>query len=107
MASKITKNTLQNIYRTGSAVEKIKKIYDEVRTRRVKKVLSGHSLKFKPDITETESALKSYTNAMIIKGIKLKGLNGLSYIKYQHLKIKKYLKKLNGLKSLLMLSFQH
>ena len=100
MAPKLVKNTLSNAYKTGTAINKIKKIYDEVRTRRVKKVLSGHSLKYKPDINETQSALKSYTNSIIIKGIKLKGLNGLSYIKYQHLNIKEYLKKLNGLKLL-------
>ena len=79
------RNTLSNAYKTSNAIVKIKNIYDGIRKRRVKKVLSSHSLKYKPDVIETTSALNKYTNSLVIKGSKLKGLSGLSYIKYQHL----------------------
>ena len=100
------RNTITNAYKTSEAITKIKKIYDGIRQRRVKKVLSSHSLKYKPDIIETTSALKKYTNSVKIRKIKLKGLNGLSYIKYQHLLVKEYLKQLNGLKILVDVEFE-
>ena len=63
---------------TSAAITKIKNIYDHVKHRRVRQVLTAHSLKYKPDTIDTTSALKKYTNSIQIRNIKLKGLNGLS-----------------------------
>lgn len=102
----VVRNTLNNAYKTSEAITKIKSIYDGIRRGRVNKALSSHSLKYKPDVIETTSALKKYTNSIKIRGIKLKGLNGLSYVRYQHSRIAEYLKKLNGLKILVDVEFE-
>ena len=72
----------------------------------MRQVLTAHSLKYKPDTIDTSSALKKYTSSIQIRNIKLKGLSGLSYIKYQHLQIKDYLQKLSGLKILVDVEFE-
>ena len=63
----IVSNTLSNAYKTSNAIAKIKNIYEGIQKRRVKKVLSSHSLKYKPDVINTTSALNKYTNALMIK----------------------------------------
>ena len=102
----LTRNTLKNVYTTSEGITKIKNIYDKVKNRRVRKSLTLHSQKYKPNTTTVDSALGNYTNAIKISGIKLKGLNGLSYIKYQHLTVKPYLQRLNGLKVLIDVEFE-
>ena len=102
----LTGNTLKNVYRKSVGITKIKAIYDKVRNRRVRKSLTLHSQKYKPNTTTVASALGNYTNAIKISGVKLKGLNGLSYIKYQHLTVKPYLQRLNGLKILIDVEFE-
>ena len=91
---------------TSTTITKITNIYDRVKHRRVRQVLTAHSLKYKPDTIDTSSALKKYTSSIQIRNIKLKGLSGLSYITYQHLQITDYLQKLSGLKILVDVEFE-
>ena len=46
------------------------------------------------------SALKKYANVIEVKGIKLKGLKGLSYNRYQYDLIKESMKQFHSLKVL-------
>ena len=53
--------------------------------------MKTYAIRYKPTITEITSAFKSYTNAYSISNIKLKGLKGLSYLKYQYDKLNRFL----------------
>ena len=50
---------------------------------RLNSSLKTYAIRYKPTTTEITSAFKSYTNSYSISNIKLKGLKGLSYLKYQ------------------------
>ena len=69
MRRQVVRNMLSHAYKTSKAITESNHIYDDVRQRRVKNVLSTHSLNYTPDIIETTSALKSYTTAIRTKHI--------------------------------------
>ena len=66
---------------------------------------SSYASKFKASVRQEVSALKNYANMIEVKGIKLKGLKGLSYIRYQYNLIKEYMKKFHSLKLLTDITF--
>ena len=53
--------------------------------------MKTYAIRYKPTTTEITSAFKSYTNAYSISNIKLTGLKGLSYLKYQYNKLNRFL----------------
>ena len=78
------------------AAQKIKQIYQKVR---LKESLSRYAIRnVKADISEGESHFKSYVNNTIIRNIKMKGLKGLTYIRYQEEKLKEFLRKNKSMK---------
>ena len=58
---------------------------------RLNSSLKTYAIRYKPTTTEITSAFKSYTNAYSISNIKLTGLKGLSYLKYQYNKLNRFL----------------
>ena len=73
-----------------NATQQIKKVYQGVRLR---KSLTAYAVKYKADVSDAKSAFSSYTNAYSISNIKLPGLKGLSYLKYQYDKLNNFLMK--------------
>lgn len=88
------KNVLKHVYKSSDNIAKLKQIYKKVAFINAKRVTSSYAAKFKARVTQEVSALKKYTNVIEIKGIKLKGLKGLSYIRYQYELLKEYMKKI-------------
>ena len=70
------------------ATQQIKKVYQGIRLR---KSLTTYALKYKANVTDSISAFSSYTNAYSISNIKLPGLKGLSYLKYDYDKLNNFL----------------
>ena len=66
----------------------------------INKKLTSHAIKRKAVITDEQSALKAYTNQYTISNIRMDGLKGLSYFKYQFEKLNEYLKVNKGMKIL-------
>ena len=74
------------------ATQEIKQVYERVRLQR-SQLLKTYASKFKANISEVHSAFKRYVNSFSISNIKLKHLNGLSYIKYKYDRLKTFLVK--------------
>ena len=66
----------------------------------INKKLTSHAIKRKAVIKDEQSALKAYTNQYTISNIRMDGLKGLSYFKYQFEKLNEYLKVNKGMKIL-------
>ena len=60
------------------ATHDIKRVYQSIRLR---KSLKSYAGKFKAEINDEPSMCKGYINSMTLSNIKLKYLNGLSYLK--------------------------
>jgi hypothetical protein len=91
--SKVLTTKLKQLTKTPqfNATQQIKKVYQGIRLR---KSLATYAIKYKADVSDATSAFSSYTNAYSISNIKLKGLKGLSYLKYQYDKLNDFLKKI-------------
>ena len=64
------------------------------------KTLQAYQKRFKADM-KVETAFKNYANSFSISNIKVRGLKGLSYIKYQDKTLKEYIAEHNGMKIIL------
>jgi hypothetical protein len=100
------KGVLKRVYKSSQNIVKLKQIYKNIVNINAKRVTSSYASKFKASIIQEVSALKKYTNVISISGIKLKGLKGLSYIRYQYELIKDYMKKFHSLKLLTDVTFR-
>ena len=69
---------------------------------RLNSSLKTYAIRYKPTTTEITSAFKSYTNSYSISNIKLKGLKGLSYLKYQYDKLNRFLSNHPNMKILIV-----
>ena len=65
------------------------------------KALSRIQKRFKANISDEQSAFKSYANSYSISNIKVKGIKALQNLKYQEGKLKAYLNKNKGMKIVL------
>ena len=81
LKKKLNRIAQSNQYRAREILKKAK----------VKKTLKSYAIKQKAHITNEESAFKSYTNSYSISNINLKGLRGLSYLKYQNERLVQFL----------------
>jgi hypothetical protein len=96
--NKITKaldKTLDKLTKDNNrykATEAISNVYNKIIQGHLTKALKSYStLHYKAKINDTISAFDGYANAYTITKISLKGLNGLSYIKYQYNKLLDFL----------------
>ena len=76
--SKLNKVTKTNQF---EATHEIKRVYQSIRLRNS---LKSYALKYKAVIKYEPSMFNSYINSYSISSIKLKGLKGLSDLKYQY-----------------------
>ena len=92
--SKVLTTKLTQLTKTKQfeATQEIKQVYERVRLQR-SQLLKTYASKFKANISEVQSAFNNYINAFSISNIKLKNLNGLSYIKYEYERLKQFLVK--------------
>ena len=92
--SKVLTTKLTQLTKTKQfeATQEIKQVYERVRLQR-SQLLKTYASKFKANISEEQSAFNNYINAFSISNIKLKNLNGLSYIKYEYERLKQFLVK--------------
>ena len=65
------------------------------------KALTRIQKRFKANISDEQSAFKSYANSYSITDIKVKGIKTLQYLKYQENRLKAYLNKHKGMKIVL------
>ena len=85
LTSKLNKLTKTNKF---EATHEIKRIYKSIRLRNA---LKSYAVKYKAEIKDYQSIFNSYLNAYSISNIKLEGLKGLSYLKYQYEKLRAFL----------------
>ena len=96
-------NTLRN---TLSKIEKSKKYSDSEilnqasNKNEARSALKEYAITQKATITDEQSAFKSYVNLFSISNINMKGLRGLSYLKYREDRLKQFLNKNTGMKIL-------
>ena len=98
LATALTKLTKTKQYK---GTQEIKRVYQGVRLR---KSLASYAIKYKPEVNDAVSAFNQYTNVYAVSNIKLKGLKGLSYLKYQYDKLQEYLSRNTGMKILVVAS---
>ena len=67
---------------------------------KVRSALKKYAITQKATITEEQSAFNSYVNSYSISNINMKGLRGLSYLKYQEDRLKQFLNNNTGMKIL-------
>ena len=60
----------------------------------------------KATITDEPSAFKSYVNEYSMSNIKMRGLRGLYYLKYQEDRLKQFPNKNTGIKVLIQVDFE-
>ena len=98
--SKLLTTKLKQLTKTPqfNATQQIKTVYQGIRLR---KSLTAYAVKYKANVSDATSAFSSYTNAYSISNIKLKGLKGLSYLKYQYDKLNNYFMSNPGMKILI------
>ena len=65
------------------------------------KTLTRIQKRFKANVSDEQSAFKSYANSYSLTDIKVKGIKALQYLKYQEGKLKEYLNKQKGMKIVL------
>ena len=70
------------------ATQEIKRVYQSIRLRNY---LKSYASKYKAEIKDDPSLFNSYINSYSISNIKLKGLQGLSHLKYQYDKLNAFL----------------
>ena len=63
--------------------------------------IKKYAITQKATITDEQSAFKSYVNSLSISNINMKGLRGLSHLKYQEDRLKQFLNKNTGMKILI------
>lgn len=95
LTTKLNKLTKNDKYK---ATNEIKRIYNSIR---LSNFIKSYAIKQQVIITDFKSAFDNYVNAYSITNIKLKKLNGLSYIKYQYEKLKPFLIKSPNMKILI------
>ncbi len=66
-------------------------IRDEINLYKAKQTLRSRAIRQTANISPVQSHFKKYSNAVKISNIKLKGFNGLSYLKYQYPTLYNYL----------------
>jgi hypothetical protein len=83
----------------NKVAQEIKKVYLKAR---LNNALKRYAIKnFKAEINEGESHFQSYLNNTIISNINLKGLKGLTYVKYQEEALIRFLNKKGSMKLLI------
>ena len=85
------------------ATHEIKRVYQSIRLR---KSLKSYAGKFKAEINDEPSMFKGYITSMTLSNIKLKYLNGLSYLKYQYDKLNYFLVNNPNMKILIVVSLR-
>lgn len=85
LTSKLNKVTKTNQF---EATHEIKRVYQSIRLRNS---LKSYAVKYKAEIKDEPSMFNSYINSYSISNIKLKGLKGLSHLKYQYEKLNTFL----------------
>ena len=91
---KITKtlaNRLTKLLKNNKKYKLAKDLRHIYVKHRLNNALQTYAIRYKPTTTEVTSAFKAYTNAYSISDIKMKGLKGLSYLKYQYDKLHRFL----------------
>ena len=78
LTSKLNKLTKTNQF---EAIHEIKRIYHDTR---LKNALKSYAVKHKANIADGPSLFNSYSNAVVVSDIKLKGYRGLTYLKYEY-----------------------
>ena len=78
LTSKLNKLTKTNQF---EATHEIKRIYHDTR---LKNALKSYAVKHKANIADGPSLFNSYSNAVVVSDIKLKGYRGLTYLKYEY-----------------------
>jgi len=99
-------HVLKHAYKSNENIVKLKQIYKKLLFINAKRVTSSYASKFKASVRQEVSALKQYANVIEVKGIKLKGLRGLSYIRYQYDLLKEYIRQFHSLKLLTSITFR-
>ncbi len=79
------------------------------KTMRANRALKSYAIKTKATVSPTESHFNNYSNAVSISNIKLKGLKGLSYLKYEYGRFHKYLNDNPGMSLIVVanVAFRH
>ena len=65
---------------------------------KVRSALKKYAITQKATITDEQGAFNNYVNSFSISNINLKGLKGLSYLKYQEDRLKQFLNTNTGMK---------
>ena len=88
--TKVLTSKLNKLTNTSQfeATHEIKRVYQGVRLR---KSLKSYAMKHKANISETQRLFNSYSNAVSISDIKLKGYRGLTYLKYEYQRLYDFL----------------
>ena len=73
---------------------------------KVRSAVRKYAITQKATITDEQSAFKSYVNSFSISNINMKGLRGLSYLKYQEDRLKQFLNNNTGMKVLIQVGFK-
>ena len=102
--NKITKtltSSLNKVTNTNQfeATHAIKRVYQSIR---LKNALKSYAVKYKAEINDHQSMFNSYINSYSISSIKLKGLKGLSYLKYEYEKLNTFLSRNPNMKILIV-----
>jgi len=96
LTSKLNKLTKTNQF---EATHEIKRVYQSIRLRNY---LKSYASKYKAEIKDAPSLFNSYINTYSISNIKLKGLKGLSHLKYQYDKLNTFLNRNPNMKILIV-----
>ena len=76
-----------------------KQIYKKKKKHELNDALKRYAIRnYKADIAEKKSVYRSVLNDIVIRNIKIKGLNGLSYIHVQRDDLNEFLRKSGSLK---------
>jgi hypothetical protein len=98
--TKILKHTISNI-ETSNKYRASKLLNKASDKNKVRMSLRKYAIAQKATITDEQSAFKNYVNSFSISNINLKGLKGLSYLRYQEDRLKQFLNKNTGMKILI------
>ena len=94
------KNTLSKIGKSNKY--RASKILNQASDKnKVRSAIKKYAITQKATITYEQSAFKSYVNSCSTSNINMKGLRGLSYLKYQGDRLKQFLNKNTGMKILI------
>ena len=98
------KNTLSKI-ETSNKYRATKILNQASDKNKVRSALNKYAITQQATITDEQGAFKQYVNAYSISNIKLRGWNGLSYLKLQEDRLKKFLHENAGMEILIQVDF--